>query len=244
MHSVPIAPVRKPRFWEVHPEQADQPQPNVWRVQANLAQAISSETSTRGQVIRAIVTEPVLNADGSVAIPQGATLIGSVTRARPARKLGRSGQPHLLFNRLQQPDQPNQPATVVETRLTGADSSADITLNSEGQAKSRPRDSVVIPLILAVMASSPLDQDNGHAHHGARKNATGGAAGLGLVGTVVGLAGGSPYVAAGIGYWGAARSVFGRWIARGPKIAFPQDTRIVLDTIPRNSPQIHPSTTP
>ena len=31
----------------------------------------------------------------------------------------------------------------------------------------------------------------------------------------VGIAGGSPYAAAGIGYWGAARAFYSRWIARG-----------------------------
>jgi hypothetical protein len=93
------------------------------------------------------------------------------------------------------------------------------------------------------MAASPLDQDEGHAHHTTRKNGTGGAAGLGLIGTIIGAAGGSPNVATAIGYWGVARSVVGRWIARGQKIAFPKDSRIIVETVPRQSAPIHPDPT-
>jgi hypothetical protein len=236
----PPAPARKPHFWEIQPAAPDHPHSGAWRVEANLADGISSEKSSRGQSIHAIVAQPVLNSDHTVAVPQGATLIGSVTQAKRARWFGRSGV--LTFN-FDQMLVPGETAQTVETRLTGADSAQDITLNSEGQAKSRPHDRVAIPLILAVMAASPLDQDEGHAHHTTRKNGTGGAAGLGLIGTVVGAAGGSPYVAAGIGYWGVARSVFGRWVARGQKIAFPKDTRIIVETVPRQSAPIHPDPT-
>lgn len=234
----PAMTQRRPHFWEVQPIPPEQPQPGVWRVEANLAQGISSESAARGLPVRAVVARPVLNSDHTVGLPQGATLVGSITQARPARWFGRSGVLTFSFNQL---ILPGQPARTVETRLTGADSATDIALNSEGQVKSRPRDRVAIPLLLAVMASSPLDQDQGHAHHTDRKNATGGAAGLGLIGTVVGAAGGSPYVAAGIGYWGLARSVWGRWIARGQKIAFPKDTRVIVETIPRQSSPMHPN---
>jgi hypothetical protein len=231
------APPPKPHFWQVQSAPPEQIRPGVWRVEANLADNISSESSSRGQSIRAVVAAPVYNSDHTVAVPQGATLVGSVTQAKRARWFGRSGV--LTFN-FDQMLVPGETAQTVETRLTGADSAQEIALNSEGQAKSRPRDRVAIPLILAVMAASPLDQDEGHAHHTTRKNATGGAAGLGLIGTIVSAAGGSPYVAAGIGYWGVARSVFGRWIARGQKISFPRDTRIVVETVSRKSAPIHP----
>jgi hypothetical protein len=96
------------------------------------------------------------------------------------------------------------------------------------------------------MAARPLDQDSGRVGAAGQpgRNGLGGAAGLGLVGTVVGLAGGSPYAAAGIGYWGAARAFYSRWIARGEKIAFPRDTRIVVETTPRHSAPMRPDTPP
>jgi hypothetical protein len=124
--------------------------------------------------------------------------------------------------------------------LAGADSPRDIALNSEGQAKSKPQDKISLPILLALMASRPLDQDegrNGLASGGNSlgKNAVGGVAGLGLVGTLISLTGISPNAAAGIGYYGAARAFYYRWIARGQKIDFAKDTRIVVETTPRRS---------
>jgi hypothetical protein len=139
---------------------------------------------------------------------------------------------------------PGSETQTVETRLVGADSAQQIALNSEGQAKSRPQDKIAVPLFIAVLASRPLDQDRGHAHDMIGKDAIGGAAGLGLVGTVVGMAGGSPYVAAGIGYWGAARAFYSRWIAHGQKISFAKDTRIVVETTPRHSAPMMPNPQP
>lgn len=241
----PSPPVRKPHFWEPQtpaPKSAAD-DTGAWIVQANLTDSLSSESSKTGQAIKAVVAEPIYDANHTLAVPQGATLIGAVTRAKPARMFGRTGTLSFSFSQLTLPDSDTQ---TVETRLTGADSAQDIALNSEGQAKSKPRDKISIPLILALMASRPLDQD----HHGGGngdqlgKNGTGGAAGLGLIGTVVGLAGGSPYAAAGIGYWGAARAFYSRWIARGQKITFAKDTRIVVETTPRRSAPIRPNAQP
>jgi hypothetical protein len=149
------------------------------------------------------------------------------------------------FNQLVQPNAETQ---TVETRLTEADTAAQIALSSEGQAQSKPEDKLAVPFILAMMASRPLDQDCGHRGgcngNSAGKNGLGGAAGLGLVGTIVGIAGGSPYAAAGIGYWGAARAFYYRWIARGQKVDFAKDTRIAVETTPRRSAPIKPNAKP
>jgi hypothetical protein len=238
---------RKHHFWEqpVPPASSPANDTGAWIVQANLADAISSETSKSGQPIKAIVAEPIYNPDRTIAIPQGATLIGAVTRAKPARRFGRTGVLSFNFSQL---TLPNAETQTVETRLTGADSAQDIALNSEGQAQSKPQDKIAIPLFLALMAARPLDQDCGHrsgcSGNSAGKSGLGGAAGLGLVGTIVGLAGGSPYAAAGIGYWGAGRAFYSRWIARGQKVAFPKDTRIVVETTPRHSAPMTPTRPP
>jgi hypothetical protein len=241
----PPAPVRKPHFWEqpVPDAQPSASDSGAWIVQANLADSLSSETSTSGQTIQAIVAEPIYNPDRTLAVPQGATLVGVVTHAKPARRFGRTGVLSFSFSQL---TLPNAETRTVETRLTGADSAQDIALNSEGQAKAKPQDKIMLPLFLALLAARPLDQDHHRDGNGDQfgKNGAGGAAGLGLVGTIVGLAGGSPYAAAGIGYWGAARAIYSRWIARGQKIAFAKDTRIVVETTPRHSAPMTPTAPP
>lgn len=236
----PVVAVAR-HFWEPAPAPAaaEHEDNGAWMIEAYLDHAMSSESSSTGQAIRATVAQPIYNADHTVAVPQGATLIGAVTRAKPARRFGRTGVLSFSFRQLEIPDEATQS---VETRLTGTDSAAQIALNSEGQAKSAPKDKISLPIILALMASRPMDQDHHGAGEGAAgKNATGGAAGLGLVGTVVGLAGGSPNVAAGIGYWGAARAFYERWIARGQKIEFAKDTRVVVETTARRSAPIKPA---
>jgi hypothetical protein len=237
-----VAAERKRHFWEeprppVDPAKADT---GSWMVQAYLDEPLSSETSKEGQAIEATVAEPILNPDHTIAVPQGSTLIGAVTRAKPSRKFGRTGVLTFSFRQLQVP---HEETRTVETRLAGADSARDIALDSEGQAKSKPQDKISLPIILALMASRPLDQD---AHNGVGggsslgKNATGGAAGLGLLGTVIGLSGGSPNAAAAIGYYGAARAVYYRWIVHGQKIDFAKNTRIVVETTQRKSAALKP----
>jgi hypothetical protein len=239
-------PVRKPHFWE--PRVSEPPPPSndkAWIVQAYLTNVVSSQTSKPGQAIQAIVAEPIYNPDHTLAVPQGATLVGAVTQAKPARMFGRTGTLSFSFKQL---ILPNAETQTVETRLTGVDSAQDIALNSEGQAKSKPQDKIMVPLFLAALAARPLDQD---CHHSGGcsgntpgKSGVSGAAGLGLVGTIVGIAGGSPNVAAGIGYWGAARAVYARWIARGQKITFAKDTRIVVETTARRSAPLKPNVPP
>jgi hypothetical protein len=235
---------RKPRLWEERVEPAAAPNnTGAWIVQANLEDALSSESSSKGQAIHAVVAEPIFNADHSLAVPQGATLVGTVLRAKPARRFGRSGVLSFSFSQLVLPGTETQ---TVETRLTGADTAEQIALNSEGQAQAKPQDKISVPFILAMLASRPLDQDHHDTGSGSNqlgKDSIGGAAGLGLVGTVVSMAGGSPYVTAGIGYWGAGRAFYYRWIARGQKVAFAKDTRIVVETTPRRSAPIKPDKT-
>jgi len=240
------APARKHHIWD-EPEAAAAPAgaSDAWIVQANLAESLSSENSHADEPIEAIVAEPIYAADHTLAVPQGATLVGTVKRAKPSRSFGRTGVLSFNFSQL---TLPNAETRSVQTRLTGADSAQEIALNSEGQAKSKPQDKISIPLILALMASRPLDQDCGHrggcSGGGAGKDANGGSASLSLIGTVVAIAGGSPYAAAGIGYWGAARAFYYRWIAHGQKIVFPKNTRIVVETTPRRSSPMRPSTQP
>jgi hypothetical protein len=257
-HSIEIPPEPAPpalvaadppkrHFWEEPLPPAGPAKANTgsWIVQANLDEPLSSETSKEGEAIKATVAEPIFNSDHTIAIPQGSTLIGAVTRAKPSRKFGRTGVLTFSFRQLQVP---HEETRIVETRLTGADSAHDIALNSEGQAKSKPQDKISLPILLALLASRPLDRDEGHGGTGDSnslgKNATGGAAGLGLVGTIIGLSGGSPNAAAAIGYYGAARAFYYRWIAHGQKIDFAKNTRIVVETTPRNSAPMKPDKLP
>ena len=207
----------------------------TWIIQAYLGDQLTSATAKSGQPISAIVAEPVFNADHTVAVPQGTTIIGAITKAKPARYFARAGTLGFDFKQIVLPGGQTQN---VQTALTGADAdrNANLAMNSEGKVNPKPQDKIVVPLILAFLATRPLDEDRDAQN--ARN--TVGANGFGFVGNIIGLAGGSAKISTGIGAYGTAVSLYRRWIARGKEVTFAKDTRLVLQTTPRSSAVLKP----
>ena len=204
--------------------------PPTWTIQAYLDEALNSADAKTGQQVKATVAEPIYNADHTIAVPQGATLVGAVTQAKPARSFARAGVLRFDFRQIVLPTGQSQ---TVQAQLTGADSASPdkLAMNSEGQVKPKPQDKIVVPLILGLLAGQTLDVDRGDSVAG--KNFVG-ANGFGLAGNLIGLAGSSK-VAAGIGFYGTAVAFYFRWIAPGRQVVFAKDTRIVLQTMARRA---------
>ncbi len=221
------------------PVTADTTRP-TWILQAYLSTPMSSATSKSGEKISATVAEPILNPDGSVAVPQGSILNGEVTKARPSRSWGRAGQLSFNFRDLTFPG--SQPQSV-QAALTGTDGAADMAMNSEGEVKPKPKDKLVIPAILIGLAFRPLDRDGGQNHHMLGKDAVASNS-LGTIGFIIGTAARQPNLAAGFGFYGAAISIYERVIRRGKEVTFAKDTRVVLQTTPRRSAAIKPNAAP
>ncbi len=211
-----------------------------WIIQAYLREQLSSATSKSGQEIKATVAEPIYNPDHTIAVPQGATMVGSITKAKAARSFGRAGALHFDFRQL---ILPNGDAQNVQASLTGADSASPqkLALDSEGQVKPKPQDKLIVPFILLTLAARPLDYD--HGENPAGKNALASNS-LGVIGFIVGTAAGQRNLAAGIGYYGAAISIYERWIKRGKEVTFARDTRLILQTTPRRSQPLAPNSNP
>lgn len=207
----------------------DSGHPN-WIVQAYLSEKLDSTTAKTGQPIRAIVAEPVFNPDHSIAVPQGAIVNGAITQAKPARSFGRAGTLAFNFKSITLPSGQTQN---VQAAITGADSdaAAKLAMNSEGQVKQKPQDKITVPLLLALLATRPLDEDR---DGGAGKNAVG-SNGFGFATRLIAVAGGSAQFATGVGAYGTAVAVYRRWIAHGHNVSFARDTRIVLEATPRSA---------
>lgn len=205
-----------------------------WIIQAYLDECLNSATSRVGQEIKATVAVPIYNPDHTVAVPQGATMIGHVTQAKPARMFGRAGALQFTFNQITLPTGTRN----VQATLAGADSAAgqNLALDSEGQVKPKPHDKLLVPFTLLVLAARPLDEDAGAS--GAFGKEAVASNSLGVIGFIVGTAAGERNLAAGIGYYGAAISIYERWIKRGHEVSFTRDTRLVLQTTPRRSPRL------
>jgi hypothetical protein len=204
----------------------------TFTLQAYLEQTASSAKAKVGDPFCAVVAEPVRNAAGEIEVPQGAVLEGEVTRARPARRFGRAGELRFDFRKLRFPD--GTAAQQVQTTLQGmdADSGANLTLDHEGKVKPKPKDKVVVPLVLLTLAGRPLDRDHGDNAFGKDAVASNS---IGVIGFLVGTAGGWPNVAAGIGYYGSALAIWNRWIKRGQDTTMRRDTRLVVQATARRS---------
>lgn len=213
---------------------------STWIVNAYLADKLSSESSKSGQIIHATVAEPIYNPDHTIAVPEGSTLVGAVTQARPARRFGRVGVLHFDFRQLVLPSGKTQN---VQAAITSADSSSaqNLAMDSEGQVKPKPQDKVIVPLILIALAASPLHQDRDDGDRELFRKNAGASNSIGLIGFIVGTASGSANVAAGFGAYGAALSLYNRWIKRGGEVSFARNTRIVVQTTARRSQVLKPN---
>jgi hypothetical protein len=85
------------------------------------------------------------------------------------------------------------------------------------------------PLLSVYLANSAMDQETNSSPLNATASNS-----FGLVGRVAGAAAGSPEIAAGIGYYTAAREVYSTWVARGRDVSFAQNTRIEISVQPRS----------
>jgi hypothetical protein len=187
---------------------------------AYLTKELSSGTQKAGDRFEAIVAEPVRDDTGQIVVPQGSTLYGTVTRAQPARSRARSGVLRFDFRELALPNGEHQP---VSGSLTGADANAkdSLQMDAEGGVAPKPQPGkVIVPVALSLLAARSLSD--------APDAAATSSNGLGLIGTIVGVAtnGG---VAAGIGFYGAGITVYRRLIRHGSEITFAKDTRIDIE---------------
>ena len=228
-------PVAATAFRKPHPA----PSPQVetpsgdklaWQMRAYLKQTISSANEKPGNTFEAVVAEPIFKPDHTLAVPEGSILIGTITQAKPARSFGRAGKLRFDFRELKLAGGPSQH---IQGTLAAADASKSqpLQIDSEGGVQSKPKDRVIVPMVLTFLAGRALDQDG---------NLTGNTAvasnGFGIIGRVVGIVAGSRNLAAGIGFYAAALSFYERWLVHGQDVAFVRNTRIEVTTIPSRNP--------
>ncbi|HEY0760364.1 MAG TPA: hypothetical protein VGD59_14025, partial [Acidisarcina sp.] len=115
-----------------------------------------------------------------------------------------------------------------------AEATADqnLSIDSEGGAKAGPpKDQLLAPLLLGVLAISSLDRDRDNDGV-AVKNAVV-SNGFGLVARVWTAASGDRNVASGFAYFALSKSIYRRWIARGHETVFPRDTVLEIELASR-----------
>lgn len=204
-------------------------------VHAWLTTPLSSATSKKGDLVEAVINQPLMVSD-HLFLPEGSRLKGSVLQVKPARWLSRNGQLRITFHQVVPPSGLEQE---VEATLEGIDASKgeNLKLDSEGGAQvTTPKTRYLttgIAVMLAASSAAP-DGDRG-LHHGAGGGgdagggAANGASGFKLVGMIVGTFAHSRVVATGFGSYGAAMSVYSHFLARGRDVVYPKDMSMILD---------------
>jgi hypothetical protein len=206
------------------------PLPPGAMVHAWLITPLTSATAQKGDEVQAVLSQPLLDSEKHLILPQGSQLKGVVRQVQPARRMKKNGQLRIEFRELVPPDGVQQK---VEATLEGvqAGKNANVKLDSEGGAeattsKSRYLATGLSLALAAASAHSDTDVDHGVATNGGGTGArvAGGANGFKLVGMALGLAVRSRALGYTMGAYGAGMSVYSHFIAKGTEVVFPKNT--------------------
>lgn len=193
---------------------------------ARLQEELSSKTGKRGDLVSAVVTQPVLDAKGQIEIPQGAILRGRVLRARAAEKWGKNGALRFTFNQVDFPQGPQQQVSGVPSAVDGS-KNRSLKLDSEGGVEPDTKKGVMLPLTLGLIAASAFsDDDGGMGRTAVASN------GFGLITRVIAISTGSRMVGGAIGMVDAGRTVYTRFIARGRDVVFARNSQVEVEVGP------------
>jgi hypothetical protein len=210
---------------------------------AKLATTVDSGTTPRGTAITAVLTQPVFSLDHHVILPEGTTLTGEVTFAKPARRWRRNGKLRVLFVSVQPPAATSRPllASLYSVEVGAAER---VAVDEEGGTSITNSKTRFIPPALAVLAvrgsahqGHELDDDDvgvpphivaTEANPGVR--ALGGFFGFGVVGAIAGQF--SRPVAIAVSVVGAARTIYTSVFAKGREVTFSAETPIQVRLAP------------
>lgn len=203
-------------------------------VHAWLATPLSSATAKRGDPVEAHISQPLI-VDHKLYLPQGSELQGTVLQVHAARRFGRNGQLRIAFRQVSPPEGLQ---LEIQSTLQGVEAAKgeNLALDSEGGAQVKTSKTRYLTTGIAVMlaaSSASPDEDRGlHNGGGGGGDAGGGAmtgaSGFKLVGTLVGAFAHSRTLVTGIGAYGAARSVYAHFLARGHDVVYPKNMSMAI----------------
>ena len=203
-------------------------------VHARLVTALSSATAQKGQEVEAVLSQPLLDPEKHLILPQGSQLKGTVRQAAPARYRKRNGQLRIAFQELIPPEGVQRK---VEATLEAVQASkeANVKLDLEGGAeattpKTRYLSTAVALTLAAASAHSDTDADHGGtgASGDTSSRVAGGINGFKLVGMVLGLTVHSRALGYTMGAYGAGMSVYSNFLAKGREVVFPKNTAMEI----------------
>ena len=211
------------------------PPPDGSSVRARLSASVSSATARKGDDVEAMLSQPLFDGEHLI-FPQGSRLKGSVVEVQPARHLKHNGQLRIVFHEIVPPDGIEQKiASSLEAIQSGK--GQDLKLDSEGGAEAQTpktrylQTAIAIGLAAASSGDDPINRSEG------------GAGGFRVVGLVIGAVSRSQPLGMAMGAFGASRSIYVHFIARGRDVVFPKNTamEIGIGSRPESPTQLKPA---
>jgi hypothetical protein len=204
---------------------------------ARLTTAVDSKTSVRGSPIEAVLTQPVFSGDGQLVLPEGSSLAGEVTLARPARGMHHNGELRFLFDAVHVPDEGQR---TLMASLSGVEASGGsrLSIDDEGGATVANTKARFVGPVLSLGAAAvsvmmepvvgPGEVEPGvlpgAMEPSSMGTALGGFSGFGIIGAFVSQA--YRPLAIGLGVLGVVRSVHSQIFGKGRDVSFRAGTRM------------------
>jgi hypothetical protein len=189
-------------------------------VHARLRTPLSSASTPKGAEVDAVLTQPLL--DGAkLILPEGCLLKGTVVQVQPARYWKHNGQLRFVFRDVVMPDgvESKVEATVQGVQAGTAD---NLKLDAVGGAEPQtPKARYAWTTVSVALAAVAHDDD-------LVNHAAGGAGGFKVVGIVLGIAAKSQPFALAMGAFGASRSIYNNFIARGKDVVYARHTPMLI----------------
>jgi hypothetical protein len=194
--------------------------PEGTMVHARLMTPLNSARTQKGAEVEAVLSRPLVN-EGKLIVPQGSVLKGSVVQVRPARHWKHNGQLRFVFRDLVVP---NGVESKVEAMVQGVLSGTadNLQLDAEGGAETKTSKTRYLRSAIAVGLAAATHEDE------VLNRAEGGAGGFKVLGIVIGAAVHSQPLAIAMGAFGASRSIYNNFMARGTDVAFAKHTAMEI----------------
>lgn len=190
-------------------------------IHALLKTPLSSASAQKGEVVEAVMTEPLIT-DSQLVLPEGTLLKGSVLQVQRARRLHRNGQLRIVFHEIVPPKSAEQH---VEASLEGVEVNDDqhLSLDSEGGAQATtPKTRYLTTGISLALAASFFQDDE------VVGGALTGVSGFRVIGLVTGALVHSRALASTFGVYGASMSVYDHFLSHGHDVDYPKDTAMAI----------------
>ena len=193
-------------------------------IHALLITPLDSATTQKGAEVEAVLSQPLFDGNRLI-LPEGSRIKGVVLQVRPATRMHHNGQLRVAFHQIVPPDGVAQ-KVVASLESVQAASDGHVKLDPEGGAEaSTPKTRYLSTGLSLALAATAMRQHNDADDAGrSQPGVGGGAAGFKLVGIALSLMVKSQAFGMAMGAFGASRSVYVHFIARGQDVVFPQNT--------------------